>query len=191
MEVWKIMFHSKWVIFRFHVNLPGCTTINTKDYGQVHPYRWWKKSPAPVEVGSFHHILQGFFTSQVVQDFFHGGFEHWNVILGFSWLEKARSDVCVCVSYKTVGSLRRNTIDLVRWYCWWKKSCTSYSNRYFIPLSTGFYTFQVVQDFSINSITAVFIIVSSIRVITLSLHTIIEYYLWIELYNMFFNVYIV
>ena len=25
MEVWKIMFLSKWVICRFHVNLPGCT----------------------------------------------------------------------------------------------------------------------------------------------------------------------
>ena len=26
MEVWKIMFLSKWVICRFHVNLPGCKT---------------------------------------------------------------------------------------------------------------------------------------------------------------------
>ena len=25
MEVWKIIFLSKWVICRFHVNLPGCT----------------------------------------------------------------------------------------------------------------------------------------------------------------------
>ena len=25
MEVWKIIFLSKWVISRFHVNLPGCT----------------------------------------------------------------------------------------------------------------------------------------------------------------------
>ena len=24
MEVWKIMFFSKWVICRFYVNLPGC-----------------------------------------------------------------------------------------------------------------------------------------------------------------------
>ena len=24
MEVWKIIFLSKWVIWRFHVNLPGC-----------------------------------------------------------------------------------------------------------------------------------------------------------------------
>ena len=24
MEVWKIIFLSKWVIGRFHVNLPGC-----------------------------------------------------------------------------------------------------------------------------------------------------------------------
>ena len=25
MEVWKIIFLSKWVIGRFHVNLPGCS----------------------------------------------------------------------------------------------------------------------------------------------------------------------
>ena len=25
MEVWKIIFNSKWLISRFHVNLPGCT----------------------------------------------------------------------------------------------------------------------------------------------------------------------
>ena len=26
MEVWKIIFLSKWVMFRFHVNLPGCSS---------------------------------------------------------------------------------------------------------------------------------------------------------------------
>ena len=25
-EVWKIIFLSKWVIYMFHVNLPGCKT---------------------------------------------------------------------------------------------------------------------------------------------------------------------
>ena len=28
MEVWKIIFLSKWVICRFHVNLPGCSRSN-------------------------------------------------------------------------------------------------------------------------------------------------------------------
>ena len=27
MEVWKIIFLSKWVICRFHVNLPGCMEL--------------------------------------------------------------------------------------------------------------------------------------------------------------------
>ncbi len=27
MEVWKIIFLSKWVICMFHVNLPGCNVI--------------------------------------------------------------------------------------------------------------------------------------------------------------------
>ena len=37
MEVWKIIFLSKWVICRFHVNLPGCKLhINTpKNLGDV------------------------------------------------------------------------------------------------------------------------------------------------------------
>ena len=34
MEVWKIIFLSKWVICRFHVNLPGCR-------------RWWKVQSSP------------------------------------------------------------------------------------------------------------------------------------------------
>ena len=33
MEVWKIIFLSKWVICRFHVNLPGCKTS------------WWLNQP--------------------------------------------------------------------------------------------------------------------------------------------------
>ena len=30
MEVWKILFFSKWVICRFHVNLPGCKAIKSR-----------------------------------------------------------------------------------------------------------------------------------------------------------------
>ena len=29
-EVWKIIFLSKWVIYMFHVNLPGCTNSGLK-----------------------------------------------------------------------------------------------------------------------------------------------------------------
>ena len=46
--------------------------------------------------------------------------------------------------------------------------------------------FLTKQLICLDDITAVFIIVSSFKVITLSLHAIIEYYVWIELYNMFF-----
>ena len=38
MEVWKIIFLSKWVICRFHDNLPGCnfsTIISFISVGQV------------------------------------------------------------------------------------------------------------------------------------------------------------
>ena len=31
MEVWKIIFLSKWVICRFHVNLPGCSTKKSQN----------------------------------------------------------------------------------------------------------------------------------------------------------------
>ena len=27
MEIWKIIFLSRWVICRFHVNLPGCSIL--------------------------------------------------------------------------------------------------------------------------------------------------------------------
>ena len=37
MEVWKIMFLSKWVICRFHVNLPGCTVV-ILDYSNLFSY---------------------------------------------------------------------------------------------------------------------------------------------------------
>ena len=40
MEVWKIMFLSKWVICRFHVNLPGCIPV------QCWWYCWWIRNPA-------------------------------------------------------------------------------------------------------------------------------------------------
>ena len=33
MEVWKIIFLSKWVICRFHVNLPGCSPTLRKHFG--------------------------------------------------------------------------------------------------------------------------------------------------------------
>ena len=50
MEVWKIIFLSKWVIFRFHVNLPGCI----KDLCEVFP----KKKPPPAIV-CLHPCLPG------------------------------------------------------------------------------------------------------------------------------------
>ena len=39
MEVWKIIFLSKWLICRFHVNLPGCThrTFNFTFLDLCHP----------------------------------------------------------------------------------------------------------------------------------------------------------
>jgi len=42
MEVWKIIFISKWVIWRFHVNLPGCNQLKLVTYshslqGGKHP----------------------------------------------------------------------------------------------------------------------------------------------------------
>ena len=40
MEVWKIIFLSKWVICRLHVNLPGCSVIvpsGSKDMGSPSP----------------------------------------------------------------------------------------------------------------------------------------------------------
>ena len=41
MEVWKIIFLSKWVICRFHVNLPGCSILG---WCQSASWSWWKDS---------------------------------------------------------------------------------------------------------------------------------------------------
>ena len=44
MEVWKIIFLSKWVIRRFHVNLPGCIFFsNSKNAKEGHKMvsSWW------------------------------------------------------------------------------------------------------------------------------------------------------
>ncbi len=37
MEVWKIIFLSKWVIYRFHVNLPGCRWFRVS-FGNIFGY---------------------------------------------------------------------------------------------------------------------------------------------------------
>ena len=39
MEVWKIIFLSKWMICRFHVHLPGCTW-NRHVWIVIHEYSW-------------------------------------------------------------------------------------------------------------------------------------------------------
>ena len=71
----KIISLSKWVICRFHVNLPGCIlstwTQMTLNLGKSHafPFRGSNLGKlmeeirrSPVEVGSFSHCLQGFST---------------------------------------------------------------------------------------------------------------------------------
>ena len=44
MEAWKIIFPSKWVICRFHVNLPGCKGFP----GKPSPFLFWIFFPSPV-----------------------------------------------------------------------------------------------------------------------------------------------
>ena len=46
MEVWKIIFLSKWVICRFHVNLPGCTFNHQPTIGSKKPL----KTPKPTNI---------------------------------------------------------------------------------------------------------------------------------------------
>ena len=40
MEVWMIIFLSKWVIFRFHVNLPGCNGLGPDGFGVLGSPLW-------------------------------------------------------------------------------------------------------------------------------------------------------
>ena len=41
MEVWKIIFLSKWVICRFHVNLPGCSLFTFNQADACNRLRLW------------------------------------------------------------------------------------------------------------------------------------------------------
>ena len=52
MEVWKIIFLSQWVIYRFHVNLPGCKWLFQLD-GEpnlLHRSHGWKSPNYPFGV---------------------------------------------------------------------------------------------------------------------------------------------
>ena len=64
MEVWKVIFLYKWVICRFHVNLPGCTAALSKK--GVCFYKMWVKQHlkmpsgvvgAPTTPLTFDHLL--------------------------------------------------------------------------------------------------------------------------------------
>ena len=52
MEVWKIIFLHKWVICRFHVNLPGCRFVKYHHFGQI----WFAQvAPRMAEVRPYWH----------------------------------------------------------------------------------------------------------------------------------------
>ena len=63
MEVWKIIFFSTWLIYRFHVILPGCRYSQTKiskwkNHDTLHPMvfyqiRWLQMSPTLVKHDKF------------------------------------------------------------------------------------------------------------------------------------------
>ena len=71
MDVWKIIFLSKWVICRFHVNLPGCTFPSTGEFAGFQPSTVSHEQPGSGEPKSFHpqsgHRLQGPKTLQAIQ----------------------------------------------------------------------------------------------------------------------------
>ena len=72
--------------------------------------------------------------------------EHFQQILGGIWIAHlAAAGVLIAMKLPH---------GVMLWYCWWKKSCTSWYSKY--PLSTGFYTSQVVRISSINSMCLLF-----------------------------------
>ncbi len=97
---------------------------------------------------------------------FGGGVTNLSSHLSLSWYTLLRTPCTgwvplvskVAIAIYFLGSLPAswvprhvgNVINSPTWnsmkYCWWKKSCTSWSVVLF-PLFTRFYTFQVVQDF--------------------------------------------
>ena len=74
----------KWTLFGEHVSFQGCVAKtsgafpglpseknrNNLQLRIMHP-TVMEENPTPLEVGSLSHYWHGFYTSQVVQDFFH------------------------------------------------------------------------------------------------------------------------
>ena len=65
MEVWKIIFLSKWVICRFHVNLPGCICWDGIQKGMSDLVDSWLHLPSranltyPIQFGSWEDDFPG------------------------------------------------------------------------------------------------------------------------------------
>ena len=60
MEVWKIIFLSKWVICRFHVNLPGGKNLKIITFRETQPFPLkvvWSEWRAAPEGSPIHAIL--------------------------------------------------------------------------------------------------------------------------------------
>ena len=96
MEVWKIIFLFKWVVWRFHVNLPGCSRLENDflkqfwkqtPYGKIEVFSWLK-------MGNFHDIFTA--KKKTFQCIFHlsgDGRTHEGLILYLSFLNSAKGKI--------------------------------------------------------------------------------------------------
>ena len=57
MEVWKIIFLSKWVICRFHVNLPGSNPLRLVVYLIIYKGRKIKPNIPGVRISSINQFV--------------------------------------------------------------------------------------------------------------------------------------
>ena len=76
MEVWKIIFLSKWVICRFHVNLPGCTVD-----GRNPAITTWDAMHGTLKIMGFQLPI----TSTGWPDFFHHTPNQYDLSLKGGW----------------------------------------------------------------------------------------------------------
>ena len=116
MEVWKIIFLSKWVICRFHVNLPGCTLRTGKNIrlklGKTRCL--WTFNNYIVGLHSISHWLscrQNDLWKQTDM------YTRWLFQISCSFL-------------LTPGGWEKMTPLGLEVYGWWKKSCTSWYGKY-------------------------------------------------------------
>ena len=147
MEVWKMIFLFKGVIFRLHVNFPGCSGFITcflspylkedETLENSHSDAQDKSGNVTMLLFWFHHVHSLTCICSWSNMFQHVSLTNTHLIKYFNMIIKER---LLCILNRNLkisrcrgllNPLRKTTywwlwFPWLSWYCWWKKSCTTW-----------------------------------------------------------------